>query len=130
MLIKDPYLQSAVKNIEAQPPVPPPKAPTPPPVSTVPAPSPYLNTGSSYMAPEINRHRAYSGGDTQEMQARVRAYENELKSMEAAYNKQGEAARKLLNYNNSTREYHEAMKARNFELNVSVNRDRPDFRTQ
>ena len=124
MLIKDPYLESAVKNNQTQ--NVPPISAEPPPIVTIPppapvpnayVPSPYLNT-NSYIAPEVNRHRAYSGGDIHEMQVRVKTYENELKSIENAYNRQGNAARKLLDYNNSTREYHEAMKARNLDLNV------------
>jgi hypothetical protein len=38
--------------------------------------------------------------------------------MEEAYVRQEEAARKMLNYNEVNREYHEAMRNRNFELNV------------
>ena len=40
--------------------------------------------------------------------------------MEEAYRRQEEAARKMLSYNEVNREYHEAMRARNYELNVSV----------
>jgi len=45
--------------------------------------------------------------------------------MEHAYNRQGEAARKLLNFNQVNHEYHEAMKMRNYELNVNIFQQRP-----
>lgn len=38
--------------------------------------------------------------------------------MEEAYTKQEEAARKMMNFNEVNHRYHEAMKMRNFELNV------------
>lgn len=44
--------------------------------------------------------------------------------MEEAYIRQEDAARKLLNFNEVNREYHEAMKARNYELNVKYHKFR------
>lgn len=40
--------------------------------------------------------------------------------MEEAYRRQEEAARKMLSYNEVNREYHEAMRTRNYELNVTL----------
>lgn len=40
--------------------------------------------------------------------------------MEEAYVRQEEAAKKLLNFQEVNRGYHEAMKNRNFELNVRI----------
>ena len=98
MLIKDPYLHSAHKNNE--------NTSLASNILPTPVPSPHL-TGS-YLAsqPEEMRRRAASVSENNELQARVRVYENELKNMENAYRKQGEAARRLLGFNEVNREYH------------------------
>jgi hypothetical protein len=106
MLIKDPYLESHKKDADLRP-------------------APFLpqhNTSTHSQPvrphPDLIRNRAVSSGEVPELKSRVKAYERELRNMEEAYVRQEEAARKMLSYNEVNREYHEAMRTRNFELNV------------
>ena len=106
MLIKDPYLESQRKDPEfkSQPQI--------------------INHNTSSLSQpawsDVNyRNRAASSHEVNDLRSRVHAYEKELRSMEGAYMRQEEATRKMMDFNEVNRGYHEAMKLRNFELNVT-----------
>jgi hypothetical protein len=105
ILIKDPYLHSQRKDTDLR--------------HSIHVPPHNTSTQSQPVKHEWIRNRAVSGGEVGELKGRVRAYENEMRNMEEAYVRQEEAARKMLNYNEVNREYHEAMRNRNFDLNVA-----------
>ena len=109
MLIKDPYLQSHRKENELRS------------VSHIIPPQIHnISTQSQPVLHDVIRNRAVSSGEVNELKGKVKSYENELRNMEEAYRRQEEAARKMLSYNEVNREYHEAMRARNYELNVRM----------